>query len=125
MIRQPPRTTHSKTTATTEEKKRQATNSSPIRIAPNADFTTTNAARRWAATEKTPSQISAAARIDSVATCTSTRLTGRAAQCERAASARPFLRSVEITVEREHDPQELRGGDETEAAHDKTDLRRC
>src|SRR3569832_1415534 len=83
-----------------------------------------NAARRWAATEKTPSQNTAAARIDAVATGTSTRLTGRAAQCERAASARPFHRRVEITGERELDPPELSGGDETEAAHDITDLRR-
>src|SRR3569833_4285678 len=101
-----------------------AANSSPLRIAPNADFTTTNAARRRAATEKTPSQNTAAARSDAVATGTSTRLTGRAAQCERAASARPFHRSVEITVERELDPPELRGGDETEAARDIPDLRR-
>src|SRR3569833_702374 len=101
-----------------------AANSSPIRIAPNADFTTTNAARRWAATEKTPSQNTAAARIDAVATGTSTRLTGRAAQCERAASARPFHRSVLIPVLRELYPPELRGGDKTETTHDITDLRR-
>src|SRR3569833_2578505 len=101
-----------------------AANSSPIRIAPNADFTTTNAARRWAATEKTPSQNTAAARIDAVATGTSTRLTGRAAQCERAASARPFHRSVEITVERELNPPELCGGDETDAARGGAGRRR-